>query len=203
MDGLEQVAFGGNRMDSSGMGPGQMQRFNQGYGGGDYAGDVMPTREMFTEMVDLDTPFIEQYLTPEAQATLEAQQRVERALSGLGEQAIGRVSDIYGTNFTPQGLPAQQFSFGGYGDIGEAPDLGAMGQARAGVNALPVNFGPTAGQYGFAGAGPQGLNLQGFDASGLGAAGCLRSCTKASTRPEARVALLWPVRSARAARRCL
>jgi hypothetical protein len=165
------MLLGGGRLDQSGMGPGQMQRFNQGYGGGEYMGDVMPTRDMFTEMVDLDTPMIEQYLTPEAQATLEAQQRVERALSGLGEQAIGRVSDIYGSNFTPQGLPAQQFNFGGYGDIGEAPDLGAMGQARAGVNALPVNFGPTAGQYGFAGAGPQGLNLQGFDASGLGAAG--------------------------------
>jgi hypothetical protein len=168
---FSQGGFGGGRFDASGMGPGQMQRFNQGYGGGEYTGDVMPTRDMFTEMVDLDTPMIEQYLTPEAQATLEAQQRVERALSGLGEQAIGRVSDIYGTNFTPQGLPAQQFNFGGYGDIGEAPDLGAMGQARGNVNALPVNFGPTAGQYGFAGAGPQGLNLQGFDASGLGMAG--------------------------------
>ncbi len=165
------MLLGGGRLDQSGMGPGAATRAAHGYGGGEYMGEVMPTREMFTEMVDLDTPMIEQYLTPEAQATLEAQQRVERALSGLGEQAIGRVSDIYGSNFTPQGLPAQQFNFGGYGDIGEAPDLGAMGQARAGVNALPVNFGPTAGQYGFAGAGPQGLNLQGFDASGLGAAG--------------------------------
>jgi hypothetical protein len=161
------MLLGGGRLDASGMGPGQMQRFNQGYGGGEYMGDVMPTRDMFTEMVDLDTPMIEQYLTPEAQATLEAQQRVERALSGLGEQAIGRVSDIYGTNFTPQGLPAQQFSFGGYGDIGEAPDLGAMGQARAGVNALPVNFGPTAGQYGLAGGGPAGVQFGGLDISGL------------------------------------
>ena len=165
------MLLGGGRLDSSGMGPGAATRAAQGYGGGEYLGEVMPTRDMFTEMVDLDTPTIEQYLTPEAQATLEAQQRVERALSGLGEQAIGRVSSIYGTNFTPQGLPAQQFNFGGYGDIGEAPDLGAMGQARANVDALPVNYGPTAGQYGFAGAGPQGLNLQGFDASGLGMAG--------------------------------
>jgi len=163
------MLLGGGRLDASGMGPGQMQRFNQGYGGGEYMGDVMPTRDMFTEMVDLDTPMIEQYLTPEAQATLEAQQRVERALSGLGEQAIGRVSDIYGTNFTPQGLPAQQFSFGGYGDIGEAPDLGAMGQARAGVNALPVNFGPTAGQYGLAQGGVGAPSLRGqYDLTGVG-----------------------------------
>ena len=163
------MLLGGGRLDASGMGPGQMQRFNQGYGGGEYMGDVMPTRDMFTEMVDLDTPMIEQYLTPEAQATLEAQQRVERALSGLGEQAIGRVSDIYGTNFTPQGLPAQQFQFGGYGDIGEAPDLGAMGQARAGVNALPVNFGPTAGQYGLAQGGVGAPSLRGqYDLTGVG-----------------------------------
>ena len=57
-----------------------------GYGGGP---DVMPTPEMFMETIDPDTPFIEQYLTPEAQATLEAQQRVERDLAGLGEKAIG------------------------------------------------------------------------------------------------------------------
>ena len=161
------MLMGGGRLDASGMGPGAA-RF-QNYGGGEYAGEVMPTRDMFTEMVDLDTPTIEQYLTPEAQATLEAQQRVERALSGLGEQAIGRVSDIYGTNFTPQGLPAQQFSFGGYGDIGEAPNLAAMGQARAGVNALPVNFGPTAGQYGLAQGGVAAPSLRGqYDLTGVG-----------------------------------
>jgi hypothetical protein len=159
------MLIGGGRFDASGMGPGQMQRFNQGYGGGEYMGDVMPTREMFTEMVDLDTPTIEQYLTPEAQATLEAQQRVERALSGLGEQAIGRVQNVYGTDFTPQGLPAQQFQFGGYGNLPTAPEL--QGRARSDVSALPVNFGPTAGQYGMAAGGPQGLNLQGLDTSGI------------------------------------
>jgi hypothetical protein len=177
-DGREFSQGGGNRMDSSmgaqfgDIGAGEFVNRNAMRGAQNaYMGDAMPTRDMFTSMVDLDTPNIEQYLTPEAQATLEAQQRVERSLAGLGEQAIGRVSNIYGTNFTPQGLPDQQFSFGGYGDIGEAPDLAAMGQARGNVNALPVNYGPTAGQYGFAGGGPQGLNLQGFDASGLGMAG--------------------------------
>jgi hypothetical protein len=159
------MLIGGGRFDASGMGPGQTQRFNQGYGGGEYLGDVMPTREMFTEMVDLDTPTIEQYLTPEAQATLEAQQRVERALSGLGEQAIGRVQNVYGTDFTPQGLPAQQFQFGGYGNLPTVPEL--QGRARSDVSALPVNFGPTAGQYGMAAGGPQGLNLQGLDTSGI------------------------------------
>ena len=125
----------------------------------------MPTREMFTTMTDLDTPFIEQYLTPEAQATLEAQQRVERALAGLGEGAINRVQDIYGQNFTPTGLPAQQFAF----DRGALPTLGPLeGRATADVSALPVNFGPTGGQFGMAQGGPQGPQLQGqLDTSGL------------------------------------
>ena len=159
------MLIGGGRFDASGMGPGQTQRFNQGYGGGEYMGDVMPTREMFTEMVDLDTPTIEQYLTPEAEATLKAQQRVELALSGLGEKAIENVQKIYGTDFTPQGLPEQQFNFGGYGNLPTLPEL--QGRARSDVPALPVNFGPTAGQYGMAAGGPQGLNLQGLDTSGI------------------------------------
>jgi hypothetical protein len=159
------MPLGGGRFDASGMGPGAATRAGQGYRSNQYMGDVEPTEEMFTSMVDLDTPNIEQYLTPEAQATLEAQQRVERALSGLGEQAIGRVQNVYGTDFTPQGLPAQQFQFGGYGNLPTAPEL--QGRARSDVSALPVNFGPTAGQYGMAAGGPQGLNLQGLDTSGI------------------------------------
>ena len=164
------MLIGGGRLDSSGMGPGQMTRAGQGYDPSfsqyGYTGDVMPTREMFTDMVDLDTPTIEQYLTPEAQATLEAQQRVERALSGLGERAIGRVQDVYGTAFTPQGLPEQQFQFQGGGPLPTLREL--QGQARSDVSALPVNFGPTAGQYGTAAGGPGALNLQGLDTSGIG-----------------------------------
>ena len=161
--------IGGSRIDASGMGPGQATRAAQGYNPSfaqyGYTGDVMPTREMFTTMTDLDTPFIEQYLTPEAQATLEAQQRVDRAFAGLGESAIGRVQSIYGQNFTPTGLPAQQFSF----ERGALPTLPALqGQAEANVGAMPVNYGPTGGQFGAAGAGPTGLNLGGFDASRVG-----------------------------------
>ena len=149
-----------------------------GFGGMTYdpntGAPVAPTREQFTTRTDLDTPFIEQYLTPEAQQTLEAQQRVERALSGLGEQAIGKVSDIYKDTFRPQGLPEQQFRFD-YGQLPTAPDLAgmgqfqrgfraeempttpditAMGQAGANVQAQGVNYGPAAGFYGLAGGGP-------------------------------------------------
>lgn len=154
-----------------------------GFGGMTYdpntGAPVAPTREQFTTRTDLDTPFIEQYLTPEAQQTLEAQQRVERALSGLGEQAIGKVSDIYKDTFRPQGLPEQQFRFD-YGQLPTAPDLAgmgqfqrgfraeempttpditAMGQAGANVQAQGVNYGPAMGQFGMAGGGPAGLNL--------------------------------------------
>lgn len=166
---LTDTSLAGGRFDTSGMGPGAATRAAQGYDPSfsqyGYTGDVMPTREMFTEMVDLDTPTIEQYLTPEAQATLEAQQRVERALSGLGEQAIGKVGDIYGSTFRPQGLPEQQFRFEGGGPLPTLPQL--QGQARADVSALPVNFGPAVGQYGMAAGGPGAVNFQGLDTGGL------------------------------------
>lgn len=151
---------------------------------------VAPTREQFTTRTDLDTPFIEQYLTPEAQATLEAQQRVEKALAGLGEQAIGTVRDVYGQKFTPTGLPEQQFGFGGYGEVPTAPNLGQFGRFRGGfdVEAMPnapdlmgmgragadvtqqnIDFGPSAGLYGFAGAGPTAPSqIVGANLGGLG-----------------------------------
>lgn len=161
---LTDYGLGGGRLDISGMGPGAATR-NPSFSKYGYTGDVMPTPEMFTDMVDLDTPTIEQYLTPEAQATLEAQQRVERALSGLGEQAIGKVGDIYGSTFTPQGLPEQQFRFDGGGPLPTAPQF--QGQARADVSALPVNFGPAANQYGMAQGGPAGMTFGGLDTGGL------------------------------------
>ena len=163
------MPYGGGRFDASGMGPGAATRAGQGYRSNQYMGDTAPTEDMFTSMVDLDTPNIEQYLTPEAQAALKAQQRVDLALSGLGEKAIENVQNVYDKPFAAQGLPEQQFQFQGGGPLPTLPGL--QGQARSDVSALPVNYGPTAGQYGFAAGGPQGLDLQGFDSSGLGMAG--------------------------------
>ena len=108
-----------------------------------------------------DTPFIEQYLTPDAQATLDAQQRVERALAGLGEQGIGRARDVFGREFRPTGLPEQQFALDGYGEVPTAPDIMGMGEYRgefgdvgdvtrqldlSGLAALPVGAGTTGQQ---------------------------------------------------------
>jgi len=130
---------------------------------------VAPTREQFTTRSDLDTPFIEQYLTPEAQATLEAQQRVEKALAGLGEQAIGTVRDVYGQKFTPTGLPEQQFGFGGYGEVPSNVNLGQYGDYRTDLTAGPIAAGPSAGMYGFASGGPAApTSIAGASLAGLG-----------------------------------
>ncbi len=171
---------------------------------------IAPTREQFTSRTDLDTPFIEQYLTPEAQATLEAQQRVERAFAGLGEQAIGKVSDIYKDTFRPQGLPEQQFALTGYGDVPQmprlselgqfqrnvqagplpdAPNLAALGSAGADVQAQGVNYGPAAGQFGFATGGPSapseiiGANLGGVRGVSYGPAEGLYGFARGDVAP--------------------
>jgi hypothetical protein len=134
-----------------------------------------PTREQYTTTADADVPTIRQTLTPEAQATLEAQQRVQRQLANLGEQGIGTAQNVLGQAFNPN-LPGIQTSLGNYGQVAQTPDLSQYGQARggpqagqlaetpnlssygqanAGVNAQGVNYGPQAGQYGQAGGGPQ------------------------------------------------
>lgn len=55
---VTDYGLGGGRLDASGMGPGAATRAAQGYDPSfsqyGYTGDVMPTPEMFTEMVDLE-----------------------------------------------------------------------------------------------------------------------------------------------------
>ena len=74
-------------------------------------------------------PTITQTLTPEAQATLESQQRVQRSLANLGEQASGTAQRIMGTPFQYTG-----------------PEI----QTSIGPQVAP-NYGPAAGEYGMAG----------------------------------------------------
>ena len=142
------------------------------YGGGGVGGyrggsPVAPTKEQFTTTTDQDTPYIEQYLTPEAQKTLEAQQRVDLALAGLGEQGIGLARDVLGKPFNPN-LRDLQTTLGGYGQVAQGPDLMGMGQAGANVGAERINRGPREGQYGYARGGVQGPDLQGrLDLQGL------------------------------------
>ena len=140
------------------------------------AGKIAPTREQFTTNTNADQPTVTQTLTPAAQSTLDAQQRVQRALAGLGEQGIGTAQGVLSNAFNPN-LPGIQTKVGNAGQISQAPDLsqygqaggninagqisqapdlGQYGQAGANVNAQGVNYGPQAGQYGMARGGPQG-----------------------------------------------
>ena len=83
-------------------------------------------------------PTITQTLTPEAQATLESQQRVQRSLAGLGEQASGTAQRIMGTPFQYTGPDIQT-------SVGNIPaprtDLDLSGVAK-----MPVNAGMTGQQ---------------------------------------------------------
>jgi hypothetical protein len=85
---------------------------------------------------DMPRPTITQTLTPEAQAALNSQQRVQKELADLGSQGIGTARDILGTPFQYSG-PDIQTSFEG---------------------GRPLNYGPTMGQYGTA----QGVDLSQF-----------------------------------------
>ena len=116
---------------------------------------VAPTREQFTSMTDLDTPFIEQFLSPEQQKILEAQQRVDLGLSGLGETALGTAQNVLGKPFQPN-LRDLQTELGGYGNVQGAPDLMGMGRAGADVNAYEFGGAPDLFGYGSAGGGPAG-----------------------------------------------
>ena len=114
---------------------------------------IMPTKEQFTSRTDLDTPFIEQYLSPEQQKILEAQQRVDLGLAGVGEQALGTVQDVLGRRFQPN-LRDLQTELTGYGQVQGAPDLMGMGRAGADVSAYEFGGAPELFQYGMAGGGP-------------------------------------------------
>jgi len=116
---------------------------------------VAPTREQFTSMTDLDTPFIEQFLSEEQQKILEAQQRVDLGLAGLGETALKTAQDVIGQPFQPN-LRNLQTELGGYGNVQGAPDLMGMGRAGADVNAYEFGGAPDLFGYGSAGGGPAG-----------------------------------------------
>lgn len=137
---------------------------------------VAPTREQFTTMTDLDTPFIEQFLSPEQQKILEAQQRVDLGLSGLGETALGTAQRVIGQPFQPN-LRNLQTELGGYGNVQGAPDLMGMGRAGADVSAYEFGGAPDLFGFGAAGGGPAG----GLFGLARGDAGPLRQQTGIDT----------------------
>jgi hypothetical protein len=131
-----------------------------------------PTREQYTTTADADVPTIRQTLTPEAQATLEAQQRVQRQLANLGEQGIGTARDVLSKPFNPN-LPDVQTSINGYGNVSEAPNLSSYGQAVGGPQGGLLAPTPNLSSYGSAGGldPNQYGSAGGVDANQYGLAG--------------------------------
>jgi len=123
-----------------------------------------PTREQYTTTADADVPTVRQTLTPEAQATLDAQQRVQRQLANLGEQGIGTAQSVLGQAFNPN-LPGIQTSLGNYGQVAQTPDLSQYGQAGNAPQAGQLAETPDLSQYGQAGGGPQ-AGMYGFAGGG-------------------------------------
>jgi len=94
-------------------------------------------------------PTITQNLTPTAQATLEAQQRVQKGLANLGETGLTTAQNIISKPFEYTG-PGITTSLADSGKIQGAPDLFKYGTASS----------IAADKYGLAQGGVEGVNLQ-------------------------------------------
>jgi len=99
-----------------------------------------------------------QTLTPDAQATLEAQQGVERSLAELGQQGVAQAKTILGTPFNPNlpGIdtsiaesvsPVNQATYNaGSAQRSVAGPTFQQGIDTSGIAAMPVNAGMTGQQ---------------------------------------------------------
>ena len=107
---------------------------------------------------DQYTPTIRQTLTPDAQATLEAQQSIERSLAELGQQGVAQAKTILGTPFNPNlpGIdtsiaesvsPVNQATYNaGSAQRSVAGPTFQQGIDTSGIAAMPVNAGMTGQQ---------------------------------------------------------
>lgn len=110
---------------------------------------------------DPDIPTITQTLTPDAQATLQSQQAVQKNLANLGLQGIDTAKNVLGSAFNPN-LPGiktnildaaqpQGAGMGGPGNFGPGT-FGPESMSSGGGSALSgvgnINGGPNAGLYG-------------------------------------------------------
>ena len=105
-----------------------------------------------------DIPTVRQTLTPDAQATLQAQQGVERSLAELGQQGVAQAKTILGTPFNPNlpGIdtsiaesvtPVNQAAFNaGSAQRSVAGPTLQQGIDTSGIAAMPVNAGMTGQQ---------------------------------------------------------
>jgi hypothetical protein len=107
-----------------------------------------PDRNAF--MTNVGAPTVTQQLTPAAQATLEAQQRVQQRLAELGGTAMDNVQATLSTPFVPTSTEIRK-DFGGYGEVPDAADYMARTEVplqysidTSGAAAMPINAGTTA-----------------------------------------------------------
>ena len=101
---------------------------------------------------NMPKPTITQTLTPEAQAALNSQQRVQRELADLGSQGVANAQRVLGTPFDYQG-PGVQTSFNQGPALNYGPTMGQYGMAQGvDANQFGQNRSIGAGDFGFAGA---------------------------------------------------
>ena len=91
-------------------------------------------------------PTVTQTLTPQAQSTLESQQRVQTALANLGETGIANARATLERPFVPTTTEIQH-DFGGYGAVPTAANYNAQtGIDTSNIAKMPINAGTTAQQ---------------------------------------------------------
>ena len=91
-------------------------------------------------------PTVTQTLTPQAQQTLESQQRVQTALANLGETGIANARATLEKPFIPT-TTAIEHDFGGYGAVPTASNFNAQtGIDSSQIAKMPINAGTTAQQ---------------------------------------------------------
>jgi len=91
-------------------------------------------------------PTVTQTLTPQAQQTLESQQRVQTALANLGETGIANARATLSQPFVPTTTKIEH-DFGGYGAVPTASDFNARTSIDdSNIAKMPINAGTTAQQ---------------------------------------------------------
>ena len=91
-------------------------------------------------------PTVTQTLTPQAQKTLESQQRVQTALANLGETGIANARATLEKPFVPT-TTAIEHNFGGYGAVPLSENFNAQtGIDTSNIAKMPINAGTTAQQ---------------------------------------------------------
>jgi len=107
-----------------------------------------PTREGF--MTGGGQPTVTQTLTPQAQQTLDSQQRVQTALANLGEVGIANAYDTLSRPFTPTSTDIKK-DFGGYGAVPLSENFTSKSEVplqysldTSNLARMPINAGTTA-----------------------------------------------------------